>query len=293
MGPIADSVVVMEHIRWSAEPTPQPSILIAAFDGWNDAGEAATASIDWLSTRFGAEPLADIDPEEFFDFTATRPIVRIIEGDQRQLDWPSNDFEHTAEGPSGKGLVLLRGTEPGLRWRTFCEQILAVIDAAQVDLVISLGALLADVPHTRPPTVVGTSPDGPLSEALGLETSSYEGPTGVIGALHDACRNAGVPSASLWATVPSYVSASPSPKAQLALLERLAVLLEESFMMTDLEIASSAYERQVNELVGDDPDTLEYVAAMEERHDAEIADTSPDSLEDFVTEVEDFLKGEA
>lgn len=260
--------------------------MVVAFEGWNDAGDAASSSVRWFADRWDATPFADIDPEVFYDFTATRPEVR-IEDDARVIDWPSNEFSATSLPGSGRDLVLLHGVEPQLRWRTFADLVLEVAEALDASMVVSLGALLAEVPHSRPVSVVGTAYDPGVVTRLGLAPSQYQGPTGIVGVLHDRCRSAGIESASLWATVPTYVPGAPSPKATLALVEKTAELLGEGIITTDLEIASASYERQIDELVDDDEETQAYVAALEQRHDEALSTAEPSEL---VEEVERFLR---
>jgi hypothetical protein len=275
----------MEHVVWTSRPTLRQPVLIAAFEGWNDAGDASSNAVRWLHERWGAEPFAHIDPEEFFDFSATRPRVRLDEGRQREIVWPAFEFSTATVPGTDIEVVLLLGTEPQLRWRTFCEQVVAVAGACDVRLAITLGALLADVSHAAPVSVIGTAYDPLVVDRLGLTQSSYEGPTGIVGVLHDALARAGVESASLWAAVPSYVPSAPSPKAQLALVERTAGLLDVGLVTTDLEIASASYERQVTELVEADDDTAAYVRHLEEAQEDEDVDPA-----DFVAEVERFLR---
>ena len=276
----------MEHVRWTARPPLRRPVLVAAFEGWNDAGDAASTAARWLQDRWASEPLADIDPEEFFDFTTTRPMVRLDEGITRNIEWPATRLSHGSG--AGRDVIVLLGSEPQLRWRTYCEQILAVVRAYDVDLVLTLGALLAEVPHTRPTPVTGTAVEPDVIARLGLQRSSYEGPTGIVGVLHDACNRAGVPSASLWAAVPAYVPGAPSPKAALALIERTAAVLDIGVVTTDLEIAAASYERQVSDVVDDDEEMVDYVARLEERYeDDDETVLSPTSL---VEEVERFLR---
>jgi hypothetical protein len=282
------------HLLWHRRPDPadrptgaERPVLVAAFEGWNDAGDAATAAVEHLWESWSAETVASIDPEEFYDFTSTRPQIRIDEDLERVIDWPANEFG-LAHPPGAGPVVLLRGVEPQLRWRTFCEQVLAVADALDCRLVITLGALLADVAHTRPTAVFGNSYGDDAMVELGLEPSHYEGPTGIVGVLHAACREAGVDSASLWAAVPAYVPGAPSPKAALALVERTLQLLGASAPTTVLEIASVSYERQISDLVADDEDTADYVQRLEEAHDAD--SEAVQSADDLVAEVERFLR---
>ena len=260
--------------------------MVVAFEGWNDAGDAASSAVRWFSDRWDASPFADIDPEVFYDFTSTRPEVR-IEDDIRVIDWPSNEFSATSLPSAGRDLVLLHGVEPQLRWRTFADIVLEVAQSFDASMVVTLGALLAEVPHTRPVGVVGTAYDEGVVTRLGLAPSQYQGPTGIVGVLHDRCRTAGLESASLWATVPTYVPGAPSPKATLALVEKTAELLGEGVITTDLEIAAASYERQIDELVDDDEETQAYVAALEQRHDEQLSVPEPGEL---VEEVERFLR---
>ena len=260
--------------------------MVVAFEGWNDAGDAASSAVRWFCDRWDATPFADIDPEVFYDFTSPRPEVR-IEDDQRVIDWPSNEFSATSLPGSGRDIILMHGVEPQLRWRTFADLVLEVAQAFDASMVVTLGALLAEVPHSRPVSVVGTAYDQGVVTRLGLAPSQYQGPTGIVGVLHDRCRTAGLESASLWATVPTYVPGAPSPKATLALVEKTAALLDEGVITTDLEIAAASYERQIDELVDDDDETQAYVAALEQRHDEQLSSTEPSEL---VEEVERFLR---
>ena len=244
-------------------------MLIAAFEGWNDAGDGASAAAAYLARRWDAEPFASIDPEEFYDFTATRPEVRMEDGSRRAIDWPENVFSVAPLGASGRDAVLLRGVEPQLRWRTFCGLVVDVARQTGVELVVTLGALLAEVPHTRPVRVTGTAADRALVDHLGLRQSRYEGPTGILGVLGEALHREGIPAASLWASVPAYVGQTPSPKAALALVGHLAELLDVSVPTVDLDVAAAAYERQVNEVVSADEDATAYVRSLEEAEDAD------------------------
>ena len=271
---------------------------MAAFEGWNDAADAATTAVRYLEERWSARAFADIDPEEFYDFSTTRPHVRLVDGLTREIVWPSNRFAAANLSSSRRDVVVLLGTEPQLRWRTFCDQVLDVARAVDVELVVTLGALLADVPHTRPVQVTGTAADEELVQSLGLERSRYEGPTGIVGVLHDAFRRAGIPSASLWAAVPHYVAATPSPKAALALVQRTAHLLASPLVVTDLEIAAASYERQVSEVVEADDDVAAYVRQLEYRdeddddidEDDELDPADLPSGDALVAELERFLR---
>lgn len=269
---------------WRRRPTLEKPILIAAFDGWNDAGDAATWAVRHLAQRWDAETFAEIDPEAFYDFSNLRPVVE-LDGDQRVLHWPENAFAATAEPRS---LILLQGIEPQMRWRTYTHQIISLAQELDVAMVVTMGALLAEIPHSRPVSIYGGSDDAAVRDRLDLERSTYEGPTGIVGVLNSAAREAGIPSASLWAAVPNYVSGAASPKAALALVDRLQELLAINVSVTDLEIASSAYERQITELVAEDDETAEYIRTLEEQYDeGELEDPDPTAL---VEEVEQFLR---
>ncbi len=277
----------MDHVRWTARPDLPTSVVIAAFEGWNDAGDAASTAARYLIDRWDAELVATIDPEEFYDFTSTRPQVRLDDG-QRHIDWPSTEVYAATITDTETHVLIIVGTEPQLRWRTYTDELTEIAVSQHARLCITLGALLAEVPHTRPTAVVGTAYEPDVIGGLDLQPSSYEGPTGIVGVLHDAWRRAGLRSASLWATVPSYVPGAPSPKAALALIERTAAMLDTWVPSTDLEIASAAYERQVSELVDADEETSTYVTSLEERHDAP-PEVLP-SAETIAEEVERFLR---
>jgi proteasome assembly chaperone (PAC2) family protein len=276
----------MEHLRWLSRPALSEPALIAAFEGWNDAGDAATTAARYLAERWDAELIALIDPEEFTDFSSTRPQVRLDDDGLREVVWPTTDV-FAASIPDVGDVLIILGSEPQLRWRTYCEQILHVAETYSAKLVLTLGALLAEVPHTRPTPIVGTAYETDTVGGVPLQQSSYEGPTGIVGVLHDAARSAGFRTASLWATVPSYVPGAPSPKAALALIERASAMLQTWVPTTDLEIASASYERQVTELVEADEETSSYVRSLEQRHDEEPGFPSTVSLAE---EVERFLR---
>lgn len=278
-------------LRWTTRPRLRRPVLICAFEGWNDAGDASSYAARFLAERWETRPFADLDPEEYYDFTSTRPRVRLDGGRQREIVWPGNVFSAGSLPGADRDVILLSGSEPQLRWRTFCEQITQVVTELDVSLVITLGALLAEVPHSRPVSVIGTAVDDALIERLDLSRSNYEGPTGIVGVLQDACARSEVPAASLWAAVPTYVPGAPSPKAALALIERACGLLDVAVTTTDLEIATAAYERQIDELVNEDEETAGYVADLEARYDS--GDTDESDLTDtssLVEEVERFLR---
>src|SRR3954452_1935656 len=226
----------MDALAWEAEPPALRSpVLVSAFAGWNDAAGAATTALTTVAESLDAELIAQIDPEEFFDFQANRPTIRMTEGQSREIEWPGNVLLAATPSGSERDLLLLAGTEPNLRWRTFADGIAETAGALGVEMVVTLGALIADVAHTLPVPITGLASDEALVEQLDLQRSSYEGPTGIVGVLHDPCRRAGMTSASLWAAVPHYVAAVPNPKAALALLRRLEALTVIAVDATELE----------------------------------------------------------
>jgi proteasome assembly chaperone (PAC2) family protein len=281
-GPTPDA----PDLRWALQPDLVGSVLIVAFEGWNDAGDAATSAVSMLHDEWDATIVADIDPETYYDFTTTRPRVELDDDGERRIVWPANELS-IARGPTGaKPVALFRGVEPQLRWRTFCQHVVRAAQALDVELVVTLGALLAEVPHSRPVSVFGTAYADSVIEDLGMSPSRYEGPTGIVGVLHAACRDAGLESASLWAAVPTYVPGAPSPKAAQALVQRVALLLDTEVDTTALDIASASYERQVSELVAEDEETAEYVTALEQRYD----DDTVGDMDSLVEQVERFLR---
>ena len=265
-------------------------MLVAAFRGWNDGAQGASLAASFLAQAWQARRFADLDPEEFFDFQAVRPHVALEGGITRRISWPETVFYHAAVPDKDRDAVLVLGFEPNLRWRTFTGEIVGLAQELGVELVVTLGALLADVPHTRPAPVTGSATDPKLVEELGLAASRYEGPTGIVGVLHDACREAGVPSASLWAAVPHYASLAASPKAALALCTRLANLLDTSLDLGDLERAADAYEQQVSEAVASDEETEAYVRELERRRDALGEELDVPSGDTLAAELTRFLR---
>ena len=241
--------------------------MITAFRGWNDGGQAATVAAGYLARQWDATRFADIDPEAFVDFQAVRPTVSLDEGMTRRIEWPENVFFHGAIPGTERDAVILLGVEPNYRWRAFTDLVIGLARELEVELVVTLGALLADVPHTRPAPVTGAATDPKLVEELGLQLSRYEGPTGIVGVLHDACRTAELRSVSLWSAVPHYVSLAPSPKAAKALCVRLADLVGIPLETTELDEAEDEYEAQVSDAVASDPDTQSYVEELERRAD--------------------------
>ncbi|MFN8185583.1 MAG: PAC2 family protein [Gaiellales bacterium] len=260
----------------SRRPAPSRPILVTAFRGWNDGAQGATLAAGFLARAWSAERFADIDPEEFFDFQAVRPHVSLEDGLTRRIEWPENAFYDASmalrEGAGVRDAIILIGIEPNTRWRTFTGEIIELAQTLDVELVVTLGALLADVPHTRPSPVTGAATDPALVEELGLSVSRYEGPTGIVGILHSACRSASIDSVSLWAAVPHYASLAPSPKAALSLCRRLGELVSVELELEELERAAEVYERQVSEAVAADEETAAYVRELE-RHADELAET--------------------
>jgi proteasome assembly chaperone (PAC2) family protein len=279
----------MAELNVASRPSLERPVLIAAFRGWNDGGQGASLAAGYLAKAWDAQRFAEIEPETFFDFQATRPHVRLEEGLTRRIDWPETAFFHARPEGMDRDAVLLLGVEPNLRWRTFAGLITDFAKELGVELVVTLGALLADVPHTRPTPVTGSATDQELIELLDLQASRYEGPTGIVGVIHDACRRAGVPSASLWAAVPHYVSLAPSPKAATALCERLARLLGATIDTAELDEAAEAYVRQVSEAIAADEDTASYVEDLERRVD-ELEETEIPSGESLAAELSRFLR---
>jgi len=269
-------------------------VLIAAFRGWNDAGEAASFAASHLGRVWSAEQIASIDPEEFYDFQAVRPNVRLVEGMTREITWPTNEFFAAKLEGSARDAIILVGTEPNTRWRTFVSLILDQARKHEVSLVLTLGALLADVPHSRPVPITGSAVDQELIERLGLVRSRYEGPTGIVGVLHDTFAKAGISSASLWAAVPHYLAVTPNPKAALALVGQATKLIGADADVSALEAASTEYEQRVTELVASDDDVEAYVKLLEERSDdraREMIDPlAMPTGEDLAAELERFLE---
>ena len=256
------------ELRVHRRPELTRPVLIAAFRGWNDGAQAASLAAGYLAKTWQAQRFAHLDPEEFFDFQATRPHVSLEAGMTRKIDWPETAFYHARPDGLDRDVVLLLGIEPNLRWRTFTDLLVGLVGELGVEMMITLGALLADVPHTRPSPVTGSASDPDLVRQLGLSESRYEGPTGIVGVLHDACRRAEIPSASLWVAVPHYVSLTPSPRAAVALCERLGGLIGLDVDVSELEEAAQSYEEQVSEAVASDEETAAYVEELEQRVDS-------------------------
>ena len=254
-------------IELADTPVLRDPVMIAAFEGWNDAGEAATAVLEHLSRVWGAEPFAALDPEEYYDFQVNRPSVGIDDQDRRRITWPTTRLLAAHVPAIGRDVVIVDGIEPSMRWRSYTIELLECAERLGVTTLVTVGALLADVPHTRPIPVTATSEDPSMRGRLGVEQSRYEGPTGIVGVLADAAAQADLPGASLWAAVPHYAGGGPSPKATLALLRRIEELLDITIPLADLPDLAQAWERGVDELAESDSEVGDYVRALEEAKD--------------------------
>ena len=284
-----------EHVRWLAEPTLDRPVLLAGFTGWNDAGDAASTALTAMIESWGADVLAEIDPESFTDFATVRPQVRLDEERNRSIVWPTVGV-WSASLP-GTDVILLLGPEPALRWRLFSEQITGIADRFGATMAISLGALLADVPHSRPVPLIGTASDDSLIERFELQRSQYEGPTGIVGVLHDALHRAGLPTASLWAAVPGYAAQVPSPKAAMALVDRACSMIGTPPPLSRLASGAAEYDARVAALIGDDDDMVEYLSRLEQLADEneatdedDLSSAPPIDPDELMNEVEQFLR---
>ncbi|HZK50814.1 MAG TPA: PAC2 family protein [Actinomycetota bacterium] len=289
-----------DRITQHADIELRAPVLVAAFRGWNDAGDAASFAASHLGRVWSATDLASIDPEDFYDFQAVRPQVELVDGTTRKITWPANEFMAAKLPGTTNDVIVLVGTEPSTKWRTFSNLIVEIAKAHGVKLVITLGALLADVPHSRPVQITGTAVDPDLIKRLDLQRSRYEGPTGIVGVMHEAFSKAGIDSASLWAAVPHYLAVTPNPKAALALVERATQLVGVGVEIDDLVRATKIYEERVTEMVAGDDDVQAYVRMLEERTDEQedIEEMDPSRMpsgEDIAAELERFLrdKGES
>ena len=277
----------MEHVEWSEQPDLNNAILLAAFTGWNDAGDAATEAVGYLSRRYECRRVATIDPEYFYDFASVRPNVR-LEGDERRIDWPVNEVR-VGELDDGRPLITVLGIEPRLRWRTFSETLVTIAGQLSAKTVVTLGALLTDTHHQAPVDVIGASNNEVINLELALPPTQYEGPTGIIGVLNDTFHRANFDSLSFWAAVPSYIGHNPSPNAALALVQRVVDFLDIPLGATDLQIAAASYDRQINELVDSDPNLAEYAQQLLDDTDEEFNDLE-DNPQAMIDELEQFLR---
>jgi len=279
-----------DELKVSYRPELRDPVLVAAFRGWNDGGQGASLAAGYLAKVWEADRFAEIESENFYDFQATRPMVSLEDGMTRKLEWPENGFFHAAVPGTARDAVILIGTEPNLRWKTFSGLVLGLAQDLGVERMVTFGSLLADVPHTRPSPVTAAATDPELVEELNLEPSRYEGPTGIVGVLLDAARRASIPSLSLWAAVPHYVSLAPSPRAALALVNRFGELLSMDVDTEDLETAADEYSEQVSEAVSTDADTAAYVEELERRVDLLSAEEELPSGDSLAAELTRFLK---
>jgi proteasome assembly chaperone (PAC2) family protein len=286
----------MDVLSITQIPTLNRPILLLAFTGWNDAGTAATFATKFLLQRLAARKFADIDPETFYNFVELRPTVRMKNG-ERLISWPKNEFSYAKDPGLVQDVILGLGVEPHLRWRSYMDAILHVAKECNAELVVTLGALLADVAYSRPVRITGTASEAALARRLNLGVSQYEGPTGIVGVLNDTCRLHGLPAISIWANVPHYIAATPNVKAALALVRRVLTLLDYSTDLTDLERASIEFDKRVADVLASDPNVADYVRRLEERDDADDAADSQDdeisalpSGEELARELEQFLR---
>src|SRR4051795_2256490 len=279
-----------DELKVSYRPELRDPVLVAAFRGWNDGGQGASLAAGYLAKVWEADRFAEIESENFYDFQATRPMVSLEDGMTRKLEWPENGFFHAAVPGTSRDAVILIGTEPNLRWKTFAGLVLGLAQDLGVERMVTFGSLLADVPHTRPSPVTAAATDPQLVEELNLEPSRYEGPTGIVGVLLDAARRASIPSLSLWAAVPHYVSLAPSPRAALALVNRFGELLSMDVDTEDLETAADEYSEQVSEAVSTDADTAAYVEELERRIDLLSAEEELPSGDTLAAELTRFLR---
>jgi proteasome assembly chaperone (PAC2) family protein len=267
---------MMEFESW---PELQSPVLVAAFEGWNDAGDAATGAIEHLELTWSATPLAALDPDDYYDFQVNRPTVTLVDGVSRRISWPTTRLSVCRPAGADFDLVLVRGIEPNMRWRGFCEELLEIMRELGVRTVVTLGALLSDSPHTRPTPVTGTSYDADSAARYSLDRSRYEGPTGIVGVLQEACVRVGIPAISFWAAVPHYVAQPPNPKATIALLHRVEEVLDIAVPLGELPAQADDWQKLVDEMAAEDEDVRDYIRNLEERDDdGEMREASGDAI---------------
>jgi proteasome assembly chaperone (PAC2) family protein len=283
----------VDSLTWEGDlPVLRSPVMVCAFRGWNDAAAAASTALATMAGSLDSELIASVDPEEYFDFQAHRPTISMEDGRTRRIDWPENNLIAVRVPNAERDLVLLDGTEPNLRWRTFAETIATAADALGVELVVTLGALIAEVAHTLPVPITGLASSSELVGELELERSNYEGPTGIVGVVHDRCHQAGIDSASLWAAVPHYVAAVPNPKAALALLRRLEALTGVAVEASELEEETTDYEEQIGRAVAANEEIQELVSRIEAEQVDLLADEDQDlpSADSLAREFQRFLR---
>jgi proteasome assembly chaperone (PAC2) family protein len=276
-------------------PELEHPVLIAAFQGWNDAGQAASTAVRYLVETWKAKQFARLDPEEYYSFTDTRPTVRIVEGSQRELLWPANEFYERSARGAGSDAVLMLGVEPNLRWRTFCGEIVNLARAVEARRVVTLGSLITDAVHTRPVPITGFSTDAEVQLRLverKITRSSYEGPTGIVGVLHNACARAEVPTASIWAASPYYLGSTPNPKTALGLLEAVDHALALQLNLSEMRLVAEEFERQVSLAVRDNAEVQEQIQVLEQRYDQSGGVAAPEfpPTGAIIADLENFLR---
>lgn len=278
--------------QFGATPDLRDPVLLAGFAGWNDAGQVATHALQTLTTAWSASRFAEIEPENYFDFTETRPIVSLTPTGQRSLQWPANSFFAHRMPSHERDVVLLIGTEPQLHWKSFCRNVMSIAEGVNASCLVTLGGLLADVPHTKEPTLSGFASTPrllPQLQQMGVGLSSYEGPTGILGVLHDAWSSTDRPAISLWGNVPHYISATPNPQVSLALLRRLAILLGTTLPLVTLESQARSFATQVDEALQENVEAQEYVRQLEEQYDEE-EEEPPEATPALMEALEEFLR---
>jgi proteasome assembly chaperone (PAC2) family protein len=285
-----------EHLTIFEEPDGlRRPIVIMAFSGWNDAAESATTAARYLTQLWPSRPFANIDPEEFYHFGLSRPYVRFKAGsrNEREIIWPTTEFSIAQPATLDRDLIVGVAAEPHLKWRTYCAAVVELARRAQAPLILTLGALLAEVAHSQPVRLSGGAHDPELAARLGIRPTRYEGPTGIVGALNTLCRNEGIPTASLWANVPHYISGIENPKAALALIRRVLVLLNAEADLSELSEAAAQFEQNLNGIVAQNAKIAEYVAKLERKKPDEDEEEPRDELppsSDLVAEIEQFLR---
>ncbi|WP_414637518.1 PAC2 family protein [Amycolatopsis sp.] len=286
----ADAIQQPQHASEDADEPTRP-VLVCAFEGWNDAGDAASTALEHLELSWDAKPLAELSPDDYYDFQVSRPTVRMVDGVTRRVEWPTTRLSICRPPGYDRDVVLVQGPEPNMRWRAFCQELLEHIEQFDVATVVTLGALLADTAHTRPVPVTGTAYDAEAAEQFGLERSRYQGPTGIVGIFQDFCVQAGIPAISIWAAVPHYVSHPPSPKATLALLHKLEDVLDVEVPLGALPEQAEEWQRTVSEMAEEDEEISDYVRTLEERGDAEVEMSVDESSGDKIAaEFERYLR---
>jgi predicted ATP-grasp superfamily ATP-dependent carboligase len=280
-----------QSVVWGDGDRPQGPVLVVSFQGWNDAGSAASAAVSYLGQSAEHNKVAEIDPENFFDFQSHRPQISVHDGEVRFVEWPRNIFYATEVPGLPGGVLLLEGEEPSMRWRTFCDAIVHVALECDVSNVVMLGSLLADVPHTRSPAINAISTDGELVEGLGFRHAQYDGPTGITGVLQHACANAGLNTVSLWASVPHYVAATPNPPAALSLVRAFTAVTGAMVDSAELESAADRFREQVSAAVAQDEEISGYVRTLEENADADDDSADPiPSGDSIAKEIQRYLR---